>query len=83
MAYNDFVQKYQIFVIWGDFLEQSILETRFKRNGVEMPFHCLTLHVKQHKAGKEGLGIHYHEYIEILYSLESDAAVYINGFSSC
>ena len=60
-------------------MEQSTLERRFRRNGVEMPFHCLTLHVKQHKSGKEDWGIHHHEYIEILYSLKSDADVYINS----
>ncbi|MBQ5591284.1 MAG: helix-turn-helix transcriptional regulator [Clostridia bacterium] len=59
-------------------MEQSRLENKFKRNGVEMPFHCLTLHQNQHKIGKE-IGIHYHEYIEILYSLQSDADIYING----
>ncbi len=60
-------------------MEQSTLERRFRRNGVEMPFHCITIHAKQHKASEEIWGVHYHDYIEILYSLESDADVYING----
>lgn len=59
-------------------MEQSKLENKFRRNGVEMPFHCLTVHAKQNKVSAEVWGFHYHEYIEILYSLESDCDVYIN-----
>ena len=59
-------------------MEQSTLERRFRRNGVEMPFHCLTIHAKQNKVSAENWGFHYHDYIEILYSLESDCDVYIN-----
>ncbi len=59
-------------------MEQSKLEQRFKRHDVEMPFHCLTIHQKQRKTEKE-IGIHYHEYIEILYSLDSNCEIYLNG----
>ena len=59
-------------------MEQSKHEQRFKRHDVEMPFHCLTIHQKQRKVEKE-IGIHYHEYIEILYSLDSNCEIYLNG----
>ncbi|MBQ4155294.1 MAG: helix-turn-helix transcriptional regulator [Clostridia bacterium] len=59
-------------------MEQSTLERRFRRNGVEMPFHCITIHAKQNKVSAETWGFHYHDYIEILYSLASDCDVYIN-----
>lgn len=56
---------------------ESKYEYKYRRDGIEFPIHCVMIDVKKH--GKNVINPHYHEYIEILYSIESDCDVYING----
>lgn len=58
-------------------MEKSTYENKFRRNGIEMPIHCI--HIIAEKREQKKYYPHYHEYIEILYSLNSDSTVYING----
>ncbi len=52
-------------------------ENKYRLDGIEFPVHCLFLH--EEKRETAAIRPHYHEYIEILYSIESDCEVYING----
>jgi len=52
-------------------------ENKYRLDGIEFPVHCLFLHEERQDAA--AIRPHYHEYIEILYSIESDCEVYING----
>lgn len=56
---------------------ESCYENKFKRDGIEFPIHCIMINVEKHN--RKTIVPHYHEYIEILYSIESDCDVYING----
>ena len=56
-------------------MQKGTYESKFKRDGIEVPIHCILMNVKQHN---NPIKFHYHEYIEILYSLDSDADVYVN-----
>ena len=58
-------------------MEKSTNENKFRRNGIEMPIHCI--HIIAEKREQKKYYPHYHEYFEILYSLNSDSTVYING----
>ena len=52
-------------------------ENKFIMDGIQSPVHCICLNIEKHST--KSLYPHYHEYIEILYSIESDCDVYING----
>ena len=56
-------------------------EGKFKLDGIEMPFQCILLNVPKYK--KERPEPHYHDYIEILYSISTDSDIYINGRRYC
>ncbi len=56
---------------------ESRYESKYLLDGIQFPIHCVLMNVEQHI--KELYRPHYHEYIEILYSLETDCDVYING----
>lgn len=58
-------------------IRESVYENKFRLDGVEFPFHCILIDKK--KTPKTSICPHYHEYIEILYNLEGDCDVYING----
>ncbi len=52
-------------------------ESKYLLDGIQFPIHCIQLDVE--KRSTKRISPHYHEYIEILYSLETDCDVYING----
>ncbi len=54
------------------------LEAKFILNGVESWIHCLDMKAGVSKEDKK-ISYHYHDYVEFLYSLESDGRVFING----
>lgn len=54
------------------------LEEKFIMNGMESWIHCLNMELLISNAGSP-VRYHYHDYVEFLYSIESDALVYING----
>lgn len=56
---------------------ESRYENKFRFEGIEFPIHCVLINAEQHERAE--INPHYHEYIEILYSINSDADVYING----
>lgn len=56
---------------------ESRYEYRFRSEGIPFPIHCLLVHAPQSQTNI--IQPHYHDYIEILYSIISDADVYING----
>lgn len=56
---------------------KKVYEKKYRRDGVEVPIHCILMEVKNPKK-HDPQTLHYHEYIEILYSLNSKAYVYIN-----
>ena len=58
-------------------IEEKQYESKYSQEGFQFPIHCLNLNVKEHI--KEVLHPHYHEYIEILYSLEGSCDVFINN----
>ena len=57
---------------------ENHLEAKFILNGIESWIHCLDMKVGISKPDRK-LSYHYHDYVEFLYSLESDGQVYING----
>ena len=56
---------------------ESCYENKYRRDGIEFPIHCVIINAVKHD--RKTIRPHYHEYIEILYSIESDCDVYING----
>lgn len=56
---------------------ESSYEYKYRLDGIEFPIHCVIINAKKHD--RKTINPHYHEYIEILYSIESDCDVYING----
>lgn len=61
---------------------KKIHEETFKLNGLDSWIHCIYIDEKAQDAetaAAESEQYHYHNYVEFLYSLESDAIVYING----
>lgn len=60
---------------------EKIHEETFKLNGLDSWIHCIYIEAKARgkKTADETIRYHYHNYVEFLYSLESDAIVYING----
>lgn len=62
-------------------MQNSIFhEQKFKRNGIEMPFQCIDLSLKVPDDVVCAPPVcHYHEYIEILYSFNTNCDVLINN----
>lgn len=58
-------------------IKDSWYEDKFRFEGIEFPIHCGLMNVKKHE--RTEITPHYHEYIEMLYSIYSDVDVYING----
>ncbi len=57
-------------------IDKGFDEGKARLNGVEVPIQCILLDVKkQHR----GWNPHYHHYIEILYALDADINIYLNG----
>ncbi len=56
---------------------KRVYEKKFQRDGIEVPIHCILMDIKKPKKYVPN-SLHYHEYIEILYSLDSKAQVFIN-----
>lgn len=56
----------------------SLFEKEFEINGVKSWIHCLKRHLEITPKGKI-LSYHHHNYIEFLYSISSDANLWING----
>ena len=55
-------------------MKKGFYENKFRRDGIEMPIHCIHIN-----SGNDIPNPHYHEYIEILYSLDTNSSIYING----
>lgn len=53
-------------------------EGKYTLDGLEMPFHCLMMEISQHSSEDTSIP-HYHDYIELLYGIDADIDVYING----
>lgn len=58
-------------------IAEAHYENKYLLDGIQFPIHCVLMDVEKHN--QKVLYPHYHEYIEILYSLETDCDVYING----
>lgn len=58
-------------------MKKGFYENKFRRNGIEMPIHCIYIHCKKNEDNAPNP--HYHEYIEILYSIDTNSSIYING----
>ena len=56
-------------------MEKGIYEPKYRRNGIESPVHCILMNINTPFLD---IVYHYHEYIEILYGLNTDGYVYIN-----
>lgn len=58
-------------------MKPPLHEKPFMINGVASPIHCLYLEKERRKTALQPL-YHWHEYIELLYALDTDAFVWIN-----
>ena len=58
-------------------ITESWYEKKYRQNGIDFPIHCILMNVTKHEP--KTITPHYHEYIEILYSIESDCDVYLNN----
>ena len=58
-------------------ITESWYEKKYRQNGIDFPIHCILMNVPKHE--QKTITPHYHEYIEILYSIESDCDVYLNN----
>jgi len=58
-------------------IEETRYENKYSQEGFQLPIHCLLLQVDKHE--KKAIYPHYHEYIEVLYAIDADCDVFING----